>query len=96
MVTVTTSAKEQLSQLLKEKQATAAIRVYIAGFGWGGPSLGLALDESKDDDKIFDQGSFKVIVNSDELENIGNIEIDYRNSNWGSGFSVRSTYGSTC
>lgn len=33
MVTVTTSAKEQLSQLLKEKQATAAIRVYVAGFG---------------------------------------------------------------
>lgn len=56
----------------------------------------MALDESKDDDKVFDQGTFKVVVNSDELENIGNIEIDYRNSNWGSGFSVRSTYGSTC
>jgi len=56
----------------------------------------LALDESKDDDKVFDQGSFKVVVNSDELENIGNIEIDYRNSNWGSGFTVRSNTSSSC
>ena len=33
MVTVTPSAKEKLSQILKEKQSSAAIRVYIAGFG---------------------------------------------------------------
>lgn len=33
MVTVTPSAKEQLTQILKEKESTAAVRVYVAGFG---------------------------------------------------------------
>lgn len=33
MVTVTATAKEQLAQLLQEKQSEAAVRVYIAGFG---------------------------------------------------------------
>lgn len=33
MVTCTPSAKEQLAQLLKEKESNAAVRVYIAGFG---------------------------------------------------------------
>lgn len=96
MVTCTPSAKEQLAQLLKEKESNAAVRVYIAGFGWGGPSLGLALDEPNEEDKIFDQENFKVVVNGQELENIGDVEIDFRESRWGSGFSVRSTYGSTC
>ena len=96
MVIVTQSAKEQLTQVLKEKQSDAAVRVYVAGFGWGGPSLGLALDELKDEDKVFDQETFKVVVNSDELSNIGNVEIDFRDNQWGSGFSVRSTFGSTC
>lgn len=58
--------------------------------------MGLALDEPNDEDKVFDQESFKVVVNASELDNIGNIEIDFRDSRWGSGFSVRSTLGSTC
>ena len=33
MVTVTPSAKEQLAQLLKEKETKASVRVYVAGFG---------------------------------------------------------------
>jgi len=96
MVTVTSNANEQLTQILKEKQSNSAVRVYIAGFGWGGPSLGLALDEPKDEDKAFDQENFKVVVNSDELSNIGDIEIDYRESKWGGGFTVRSAFSSTC
>ncbi len=32
-VIVTPTAKEKLAQLLVEKQSSAAIRVYIAGFG---------------------------------------------------------------
>lgn len=96
MVTVTPSAKEQLTQILKEKESTAAVRVYVAGFGWGGPSLGLALDEPKEEDKVFDQETFKVVVNADELSNIGDVEVDFRDNRWGSGFTVRSTHGSTC
>lgn len=99
MVNVTDSAKTNLSQYLKEKEVdtkSAAIRVYVAGFGWGGPSLGLALDEPKEDDKIFEYDDFKVVVNENELDNIGNIEVDFRESRYGSGFTVRSAHSSTC
>lgn len=33
MVTVTPTAVDQLTKVLKEKETSAAIRVYIAGFG---------------------------------------------------------------
>ncbi|TCS83555.1 iron-sulfur cluster assembly protein [Tepidibacillus fermentans] len=56
----------------------------------------MALDEPNDEDKVFDQGLFKVVVNAQELENIGEVEIDFKDSRFGSGFTVRSTYGSTC
>jgi len=56
----------------------------------------LALDEPNEEDKVFEQESFKVVVNSQELANIGEIEIDFKDSRFGSGFSVRSTLGSTC
>ena len=58
--------------------------------------MGLALDEPTGEDKVFDFESFKVVVNADELTNIGDVEIDFRESRWGSGFTVRSTFGSTC
>jgi len=56
----------------------------------------LALDEPNAEDEIFNQESFQVIVNSDELKNIGNVEIDFRESGYGSGFSVRSAVSSSC
>lgn len=56
----------------------------------------MALDEPNDEDKVFEQDKFKVIVNENELSNIGEIEIDFRDSRWGNGFVVRSTLGSTC
>jgi len=58
--------------------------------------LGMTLDESTEEDKLFDFETFQVIVNADELKNIGEIEIDFRQSRWGNGFVVRSSLGSTC
>lgn len=56
----------------------------------------MTLDESTEEDKLFDFETFQVIVNADELKNIGEIEIDFRQSRWGNGFVVRSSLGSTC
>ncbi|GBF12637.1 hypothetical protein U473_01475 [Tepidibacillus decaturensis] len=58
--------------------------------------MGLALDEPNEEDKVFEYENFKVVVNAKELENIGDVEVDFRDSRWGSGFTVRSTFGSTC
>ena len=48
---ITDSARDLLKQVFQEKDA-AGIRVYFAGYGWGGPQIGLALDEPEADDII--------------------------------------------
>lgn len=48
---ITDEARELLKQVLKENN-TSGIRVYFAGFGWGEPEIGLALDEPEEDDEV--------------------------------------------
>ncbi len=96
MVQITPKAKEELVITLNEKETKKAVRVYIAGIGCGGPSLGLTLDDVNVEDKIFDFEDFQVVVHGDELPNIGGIEIDFRESRWGNGFVVRSSNSSSC
>ena len=95
LVTVTDKAKSEINSLLKDKESQEAIRVYIAGIGCGGPTLGLKLDVANDDDNIFDVENFQVIVNKEELPNIGDdIKIELKESRWGAGLSVTSSLSS--
>ena len=50
IIDLTDSAKGQLTKVKSEKNSEKPLRIYIAGYGWGGPSFGLALDDLKDDD----------------------------------------------
>jgi len=49
MLTITDEAKAELQNVL-EQNPGKSLRLVMAGFGCGGPSLGLTLDESNDDD----------------------------------------------
>ena len=44
MIKISEDAKIEIPETLK-KNPGKMIRVFISGFGWGGPTLGLALDE---------------------------------------------------
>ena len=53
MFEVTEKASEMIKDFLKDRDVIPAIRVMLSQGGWSGPSLGLALDESRDGDEIF-------------------------------------------
>ena len=97
-VKITQVAKEKLKEIMKEKGATSqSVRIYIAGFGWGGPSFGLALDEQKEDDETDTAGDIKFVVYKDVASQFDYFNIDYLNDWLRRGFYITTNEGySSC
>lgn len=97
-INITEKAKEELRKVLEEnKQNKKSLRIYIAGYGWGGPSFGLALDELKSRDKKVEVGDFTFLIEKDLADNFKGFTIDYSDNWLRRGFSViPKKGGSTC
>lgn len=91
MFEATDSAVSNLTQYLAQNKIESAVRIALMQGGWSGPSLGLALDESKENDKIFEEGALKFLVEDDLLERCGSIKVDFVEAGYRSGFSITST-----
>ena len=76
MVEVTKSATEQIDAYFKDKEILP-IRIFLNAGGWGGPSLGMALDEPKETDHVYDIDGFKYIVDKEFMEKVKPIKIDF-------------------
>ncbi len=103
MFEVTEKASEMIKDFLKDKDVIPAIRVMLSQGGWSGPSLGLTLDESRDDDEIFDDRELTFVVEKEFYEQIKPIKVDYVESVMGAGFNIssnmtkpESSCGSSC
>ena len=91
LVDVTSKAKDKLNELLEGKEAEKSLRIYIAGYGWGGPTFGMALEEAKDgDEKVATEG-FNFVVEEDLKEIYEQFTIDYSDSWLRKGFVVYPT-----
>ena len=88
VIDVTDEAKEKLSALLLEKETDKALRIYIAGYGWGGPSFGMALEEPRTGDLKFTSGEFNFIIEEGLQDIYGKFTIDYSDSWLRKGFIV--------
>ena len=86
MLEVTPAASEQIKEYFKDKQAMP-IRVFLNSGGWGGPSLAMALDESKDTDKVFNVDGFDYVVDKEFLKEAQPIKVDFLDI----GFKVTSS-----
>ena len=97
-INVTNKANEELEKYLKSKDLKDhPFRIYISGFGWGGPSFGIALDEQKDGDKVQKIDQLTFLVEEDLTEAYGSFTVDYSDSWFNKGFNViPDTGGSTC
>jgi Fe-S cluster assembly iron-binding protein IscA len=64
--------------------------------------LGLALDESREDDHVFDDGGLTYVIEKGLYEQVKPIKVDYINTPMGSGFNISSNMpkaascGSSC
>jgi iron-sulfur cluster assembly protein len=90
MLEITEKASEMIKDFLKDKDDIQAIRIMLSQGGCSGPSLGMALDESRDDDREFDDHGIRFIVEKSLYERVKPIKVDYVNSHMGSGFNITS------
>ena len=90
MFEVTELATQNLKSYMEENKIESALRVAIMGGGWSGPSLGLALDEPKENDAKYEQDGLTFLVDNSLLDTCGAIKIDFMDAGMRSGFSISS------
>lgn len=98
-ISATHKALNEIKKVLKEKNTTSKkIRIFLAGIGWGGPTFNLALDEQKENDKIYSEDSVDFIADESLIDQYRGFKIDYSNFFLQRGFLVHPYSGpaSTC
>lgn len=86
MLTLNVSAKEQLDAHFSGK-TKEPIRIYLAS-GCGGPRLGLALDEQKDGDQVFEVDGYSFLMEESLFEQAKPVTVDFDQN---VGFAIRSS-----
>lgn len=93
-IEITQEASKELRKFLEKKHdINKYLRIYVAGFGWGGPSFGIALDEQKDEDEVIKVDDFTFLLDADMVNNFSDFTIDYSNSWLRKGFQVNAGRG---
>jgi len=98
-INVTNKALKEIKKVLEEKNTTSKkIRIFLAGIGWGGPTFNLALDEQKENDKIYSANNVDFIADRSLIDQFEGFNIDYSNFFLQRGFLVHPYSGpaSTC
>lgn len=88
IVTLTDTAKEQISSMLKE-HTTSAVRLAVKGGGCAGFKYDWSLDdEIEANDEIFDLPEGKFVIDGTSVMYLLGSTIDYKKEVFGSYFSI--------
>ncbi len=91
-VIITDDAKTEVVELMKDSgYKDPVLRLSIAGFGWGGPRLGLVLDELEENENVVTNNDVKIAYDrriEDYVNSARNITIDFRKDKYGAGFVI--------
>lgn len=90
MLVVTEIANEKLNEYMKDNNVSSPLRVTMMQGGCSGPALGLALDEQKDGDELFEEKNLTFLVEKSLLSLCGEITVDFHSAGAQSGFSINS------
>lgn len=94
---VTNTAIEQIKSIMEKKDAfDKKIRLYVSGYGWGGPSYGIALDEQHNEDKTQDIDGITFLVDENLVDQVDAFNVDYTKDWTGKGFRVTTGNSSSC
>lgn len=88
IIDITDTAKAELKNVIERKKTDKPLRIFVAGYGWGGPSFGLALDELKTGDEQIQVDNFTFLVEDALHENYGKFTVDYSNDWLRRGFTI--------
>lgn len=86
-VIIDDTTKEALKQNLEKRNKTA-VRLSIKGFGWGGPTLGVVLDEQTLNDEAIDVDGIKFVAEKDISFVFDNVKLIHRKGVFGDFFDV--------
>ncbi len=91
------NTKNALKKNLLQK-GKSSVRLLIRGFGWGGPILGVVLDEQQEDDILESVKDINFIVDKESLFVFEDTKIIYTKSIFGESFKVLTseTSNSSC
>jgi iron-sulfur cluster insertion protein len=92
MITVTETAVAKLQDILAEESNPALkLRVFVQGGGCSGMQYGFTLDETQnEDDWNLDVSGVTVLVDSMSGGYLQGAEIDYKEDQYGSAFSIKN------
>ena len=81
-----------------EKEGKPSVRLLIKSFGWGGPILGVVLDEQQDDDILQSVNGINFVVDKESSFVFEDTKIMYSKSIFGESFKVltSNTTNSSC
>ena len=92
---VSDAAKAALEPILAQNPGKL-LRIVFEGFGWGGPRLGLTLDESNENDTVLNANGIDLLVEKRLVSFLEDQLIDFLDNERGQGFSISREYGSSC
>lgn len=92
MITISTSAKEKINDILaEENNPSVRLRVFVQGGGCSGFSYGFTLDsEIAEDDFSLDESGVGLVVDSMSMQYLQGAEIDYKEELMGSSFTIKN------
>lgn len=80
-----------------ESKNKEAVRLMIRSFGWGGPTLGVVLDEQREEDRVELIDDIKFVAEEDIAFLFENIKLIYKKGVFGDSFSILNPNAShTC
>ena len=88
MLQITDSAKDKI-KLIQEQQKGKLLRISMDGMGWGGPKLGMALDEPKENEKPVQVNGIDVLIEDIVRSLTDETIIDYVDEPSGRGFLIK-------
>jgi iron-sulfur cluster assembly protein len=92
-VEVTDKAAEKLLQLIKgegKDPAQVGLRLAVQGGGCSGMQYFMDFDAQRDDDKVFERGGVRILVDPRSVVALNGAVLDYSDGLMGSGFQIKN------
>ena len=86
-VDLTQNAIDMLEKLVVNKE-TEPLRLFVAGYGWGGPTFGLTQDELKEGDLEIEEEGFRFVFEDTLADVYSGFKVDYMDGLFRKGFIV--------
>ena len=92
MVKISEAASEKIKELLAaEETPNLFLRLGVKSGGCSGFSYGMGFDnEQKDSDNVYDIQGLKVVVDEESSKYLYGVEIDFKDSGMGGGFTINN------